>query len=119
MATNWWSQRPRQMLSRFLDVKWSPKITKLETNFIGGMDFTAHIYLEADATTIGSILAKGNFAKSSTQSDSWLITQLNFDGAPDPRSESLIHYRKDEGSVHEYVAVASDGVRLWYAAYDY
>jgi hypothetical protein len=118
-AANWWSERPRQMLSRFLDVKWSQKITKLETDFIGGMDFAAHIYLEADAATVGSILAKGNFAKSSTQSGSRSITRLNFDGAPDAGAEPLIHYYKDEGSVLEYVAVTPDGLRLWYAAYDY
>jgi hypothetical protein len=118
-AANWWSERPKQMLGRFLNVNWSDKITKLDTSFIGGMDFTAHIYLEADAATVDSIIAKGNFARTSTQPDSRAVTRLNFKGAPDAGAEPLIHYDKHEGTVLEYAATTPDGKRLWYAAYDY
>ena len=67
---NWWSTRPKQLLDRFLDVAWSEDITRLETGFVGGMDFTAHIYLEADVATIEGILTDGGFTKTSVPADS-------------------------------------------------
>jgi hypothetical protein len=121
VALNWWEERPKQMLSRFLNVNWSNKITKIESNFIGGLDFTAHIYLEADVATVDRILAKNNFAKTIQNLDYEASTRLNFKGAPDARSDLLIHYEKNkkEGTVWEYAATTSEGMRLWYAAYDY
>ena len=118
-VANWWHSRPERLLSRFLDVSWSDRITRLETSFVGGMDYTAHIYLEADAETIEDILSKGNFTKMSDRPRPRFDSQLNFDGAPDPRSESLMQYHKREGSVMEYAARSIDGRRLWYGAFDY
>jgi len=118
-AVNWWHSRPKQLLNRFLDVSWSDRITRLETSFVGGMDYTAHIYLEADAKTIEDILSKGNFAKMSDRPRPRFDSQLNFEGAPDSRSESLIRYHKHEGSVIENAARSKDGRRLWYGAFDY
>ncbi len=83
------------------------------------MDYTVHIYLEADAKTIGDILSKGNFTRVSDRPRAQFDSQLNFDGAPDSHSEALIRYQKHEGTVMENAARSEDGRKLWYGAFDY
>jgi hypothetical protein len=116
----WWDAQPKQLLSRFLDVKWSEKMTRIESDYYGGFDMTTHIYLEADAETIRNIIEKGGFTRSTTEPTSESISRLNFGDAPEAHAEPLIHYHRHfQNTVHEYLAVTPDGLRLWYTAVDY
>ncbi len=51
LATNWWSERPAQMLQRFLQVE-EEGITNLQTDYRRGIDFTANIYFESNSETM-------------------------------------------------------------------
>ena len=118
MADGWWSKRPKQLLQRYLEVKWSSKITRLDTHFSGLINSNVHVYLEADVATIESIIAKGNFVKDSDQSNLQRTSDLSFDGVPDALSVPLLYYSKDEWPLREYLATTPEGERLWYVAYD-
>lgn len=117
----WWQAQPKQLLNTFLDVEWSEKITRIESDYYGGFDMTTHIYLEADAETIRNIIEKGGFVLSATEPTSESISRLNFGDAPEAHAEPLIYYyrHKEESTMHEYLAITHDGLRLWYTVVDY
>ncbi len=117
----WWQSQPKQMLFRYLDVKWSEKITRIESYEYGGFDMTTHIYLEADTETIRDIIEKGGFTQSTSDPTSESASRFNFGDAPDANDERLIHfYRHQENQTsNEYLAITHDGRRLWYTTFDY
>ncbi len=118
-AVDWWDTRPKRMLKRFLDAEWSDKITRIESEFIGGMDFTAYIYLEGDPEFLREIISNSSFKQTSETMHDDRISHLNFEGAPEPPLTFLVIYERHEGTVIEYIGIAKDGASLWYVALDY
>ncbi len=118
LATNWWSERPAQMLQRFLQVE-EEGITNLQTDYRRGIDFTANIYFESNSETIAQLLAERSFIDASDSPSPKDLDRLRFAGAPDPGDHSISLYKKLEGSVYEYLGISRDGTKLWYCAQDY
>ena len=116
----WYHQRPKQMLSRFLNTEWSESITRIETSYVGGMDYTAYIYLEGDPSFLRAIVEKNKFKRSGEYQDDPMVIQLDFDHAPQVIAKDVQSYRGiGSGSPMECIAISEDGRQLWYGAFDY
>ena len=118
VASAWWQARPANMLDRFLDVR-DDEVSNLRMDYQRGLDFTARIYFESDKATTDRIIGKRGFRDSLIPPSPRVLGHLRFSGAPDPRSAGISCYTIKRGSVDEYLAISTDGTRLWYCAQDY
>ncbi len=120
LIASWYDQRPVQMLHRHLDTELTSSITRVETKYVGGMDYTAYIYLEGEPSALRAIIEKNLFRRSGGHTMDPMLTKLNFEDASQIVPDEVTCYRgTGSGSVMECLAISEDGRQLWYGAFDY
>ncbi|WP_269525323.1 hypothetical protein [Coraliomargarita parva] len=119
--SSWRSTRPKTLLKNSLGIEYSERINRLEAEYIGGLDYTVHLYLEADPEVIERILSGNDFEKVNydENADSHRREGMNFPAAPPLPNGALLLYEKHIPTVIRYIIVTPDRSRLWYAAFDY
>jgi hypothetical protein len=116
---DWWSNRPGKLLKRFLETDWSDRIERVESVFIGGLDYTAHLYLEGDPEFLREIARANQFEEIPIEGYDRCKKHLDFSDAPAPPQEPSAVFEKTGNSPLEYLVLSKDGGALWYVALDF
>jgi len=120
MVVLWLALSPRhsteQLLQRHLGITDASAFRNVRSDFISAREWTAHIYLEGNATDIRQLLDQQKFTPGK-EVPSEVLPQLSFSKAPSPPAAAQAQFfRRERTGIVDSAIVGPDGTQLWLVA---